>query len=92
MKNEPEYFPQRSQLEDANFALHYAYEEIDELNKSICTLVDLVEQAYFCGWRSGASTGISDSPEWNVCEDWLDEPIRDELKKYQRVGKPEEEE
>lgn len=92
MKNEPEYVPERSQLEDANFALHCAYEEIDELNKSICELIDLVERAYFCGWRSGTATGISDSPEWNVCEDWQDEPIRDELKKYQRVGKPEDDE
>lgn len=89
MKNEPEYVPERSQLEDANFALHYAYAEIDALNKSICELIDLVERSYFSGWRTGAATGILDSPEWNVCEDWQDEPIRDELKKYQRVAQPE---
>ena len=32
---DPEYVPQRSQLEDANFALHCAYEEIDDLKSEI---------------------------------------------------------
>lgn len=91
MKNDREYIPQRSQLEDANFALHYAYEEIDSLNKSICDLIDLVEKAYFSGWRAGFVTE-SDSDEFNSCEDWLENDIREELKKYRRVGKPEDNE
>jgi len=92
MQIDHEYVIQRSQLEDANFALHCAYAEIDILNESICTLIDLVEKAYFAGWRAGYITDISDSSEFNSCEDWLESDIREELKKYHRTGKPEDNE
>jgi len=46
-------------------------------------LLDLVEVAYFEGWKAGAETGKSDSPGWNASEDWADSDSRRRLNAYQ---------
>jgi len=46
-------------------------------------LLDLVEVAYFEGWKAGAETGKSDSADWNASEDWADSDSRRRLNAYQ---------
>lgn len=47
--------------------------------EKIKRLAELVEAAYFRGWKDGAETGPSDSPDWNASEDWAETDIRHEL-------------
>lgn len=48
-------------------------------------LFELVEAAYFKGWKDGSETGESDSPDWNASEDWVETEIRAELKKIEEA-------
>lgn len=40
---------------------------------------DQREAAFFEGWKAGAATGVSDSPDWNAGEDWAESDARKRL-------------
>jgi len=48
------------------------------------TTEELIEAAYFEGWRDGAATGESDSPDWNAGEDWAESGARKRIKQNTR--------
>jgi len=48
------------------------------------TTEELIEAAYFEGWKDGAATGESDSPDWNAGEDWAESGARKRIKQNTR--------
>lgn len=50
-------------------------------------LAEMVEAAYHRGWKDGAETGPSDSPDWNAGEDWRETDIRRELMEIESTFK-----
>lgn len=45
--------------------------------------LDLIEAAYFEGWKAGAEKGPGDSPAWNASEDYADSNAKEELKRLE---------
>ncbi|KKM62765.1 hypothetical protein LCGC14_1518250, partial [marine sediment metagenome] len=48
-------------------------------------ILDLIEAAYFEGWRDGSQMGESDSPDWNAGEDWAYSDSRKRLRALEGV-------